>query len=110
MIGTESGVFAAGIGALMFGVLYALAVFIPLHGKHAGYTSWLVAIGSGAAIFFFGLAYGFDWAVRVLAFFMLAGVPMMLGEAIKSKVDELREVKRKAAEIEKVLNEAAQDA
>lgn len=88
MNGMGSGAIAAGIGAVLFGILYALLVYVPLHGKHAGYTSWLVAIGSAVTLFFFGLAYGWVWSVRAAAFFIATGVPMMLGEAVKAKVDE----------------------
>lgn len=110
MNGMGSGVIAAGIGAALFGILYAALVYVPLHGKHAGYTSWLVAIGSAVTLFFFGMAYGFEWALRAGGFFIMAGVPMMLGEAVKAKVDEWKAGRETAAKIEKVLDEAAQDA
>ena len=105
MIGTGSGMVAVGIGAVMFGVLYALVVFIPLHGKHEGYTSLLVVGGVMGTLVFVGLVYGFEIALGVGLIFVGTGGPMVAGEAIKTKYEELREARRLAAEIEEMLHD-----
>jgi len=107
MNGQEMGTVAGGIGALLFGIAYALLVYMPLHGKHGGYTSLLVVGGVMGTLAFLGLMYedGFLWAERVGKVFILTGAPMIAGEAVRTKLDELK----KRAELERRLEEVTHD-
>lgn len=77
------------VGIFLFGVIYALIVYIPLHGKHGGYTSLLVSFGVVATLAACILLIGLTDTLWVAAAFICAGVPMIAGEAIRSKYDEL---------------------
>lgn len=105
MIGTVSGEVLAGIGAALFGLLYAMIVYVPLHGKHGGYTSLLVVVGVMGTLFFFGLAYGFEWALKIGLFFVATGGPMVLGEAVKTKWEDWKADQQAAREIEELLKD-----
>jgi hypothetical protein len=107
MNGSESGAIAAGMGAVLFGVVYALLVYIPLHGKHAGYTSLLVVGGVLGTLAFVGAVYGVDVALGVGLLFCCTGGPMIVGEAVKTKWLELQAGRDMAARIEKVINDQA---
>lgn len=111
MNGQELGAVAAGIGAFLFGVLYALAVYIPLHGRHGGYTSLLVVGGVIGTLVFLGLMYedGFLWAERVGKVFILTGAPMIVGEAVRTKVEELKRRAQIERRLEEVTHESAAD-
>ncbi len=107
MNGQGMGTIAGGVGALLFGIVYALVVYVPLHKKHGGYTSLLVVGGVMGTLAFLGLMYedGFLWAERVGKVFILTGAPMIAGEAVRTKVEELK----KRADLERRLEEVTHD-
>lgn len=76
-------------GVLAFGILYAVVVYIPLYGKHNGYTSLMVAFGVTVTLAACIPLIGFENVLKVMAAFIAAGVPMIAGEAIRTKYDEL---------------------
>lgn len=88
MIEMQSGQVWALIGAVIFGVAYAAIVYIPLHGKHSGYTSLLVVVGVMVSLAISIAEIGLDHTLRVLMVFACTGGPMILGEAIRTKYDE----------------------
>ena len=79
------------LAALAFGVIYALIVYIPLHGKHGGYTSLLVVVGVMVSLAISIAAIGLENVLRVLMVFACTGGPMILGEAIRTKYDETKQ-------------------
>lgn len=79
------------LAALAFGVVYALIVYIPLHGKHSGYTSLLVVVGVMVSLAISIAEIGLDHTLRVLMVFACTGGPMILGEAIRTKYDETKQ-------------------
>lgn len=78
------------LAAMIFGVVYALIVYIPLHGKHSGYTSLLVVVGVMVSLAISIAEIGLDHTLRVLMIFACTGGPMILGEAIRTKYDETK--------------------
>ena len=88
MNGLESGHVWALIGALTFGILYAAAVYVPLYGKRGGYTSLLVAFGVAVTLAACIPMIGLVNVLYVIAAFVASGVPMIAGEAIRTKYDE----------------------
>ena len=79
------------LAAMIFGVVYALIVYIPLHGKHSGYTSLLVVVGVMVSLAISIAAIGLENVLRVLMVFACTGGPMILGEAIRTKYDETKQ-------------------
>ena len=88
MNGQGMGEVAVWVGALAFGVGYAALVYVPLHGKHGGYTSLLVVLGVMGTLAFVGMNWGWVWSLRVGLMFVMTGGPMVAGEAIRTKYDE----------------------
>lgn len=78
------------IAAIAFGVIYALIVYIPLHGKHSGYTSLLVVVGVLVSLVISIAQIGLVNTLRVLVIFTCTGGPMIAGEAIRTKYDEFK--------------------
>lgn len=105
MIGNGLGLFTVGIGAFLFGVAYALIVYIPLRGKYEGYTSVLFALGCLAVLALSSLVVGFEAAAIVTALFIAAGIPMVIGEGIASKWEHWQHRQAQADILEKRLEE-----
>ena len=78
------------LAALAFGVIYALIVYIPLHGKHGGYTSLLVVVGVMVSLAISIAEIGLENVLRVLMVFACTGGPVILGEAIRTKYDKTK--------------------
>ena len=88
MIELQTGHIWTLIGALAFGILYAVVVYIPLHGKHGGYTSLLVVFGVVVTLATCIPLIGLVNVLWVIAAFVCTGAPMIAGEAIRAKVEE----------------------
>ena len=104
MIEMQSGQIWALIGAVIFGVSYAAIVYIPLYGKHAGYTSLLVAFGVGVTLAVSTFLIGLVPVLWVIAAFVCTGAPMIAGEAIRTKYDEFTNRRQLAARMEEVTH------
>ena len=104
MNGLESGHIWALIGALIFGIVYAVAVYIPLYGKHGGYTSLLVAFGVAVTLAACIPMIGLVNVLYVVAAFIATGTPMIAGEAIRTKYDEFKHRAEMAERIEQVTH------
>lgn len=104
MNGLESGHIWALIGALGFGIVYAVAVYIPLYGKHGGYTSLLVAFGTAVTLAACIPMIGLVNVLYVVAAFIATGTPMIAGEAIRTKYDEFKHREEMAERIEQVTH------
>ena len=79
MIGSASGLVAAGFGLLLFGIAYNwLVSWMQNNGYDEGYTAVLVVIGNGVTLAIVALL---DWraALTCLAAFAFSGTPMVLG-------------------------------
>lgn len=79
MIGSVSGLVAAGFGLLLFGVAYNwLVSWMQDNGYDEGYTAVLVVIGTGVTLTVVALL---DWRAAVLAAgaFACSGLPMVIG-------------------------------
>lgn len=85
-------------------VLYNIWVS-SLNGKHAGYTSYLVA--AGVLFTLGGLALVF-WqaALAALIAFIPTGIPMIIGEALRNKRREHQAITRDRAQAERDAEEA----
>lgn len=78
-IGGASGLVAAALGLLLFGVLYNwLVSWMQANGYDEGYTAILVVVGSGATLAAVALV---DWRAALLAggAFGCSGLPMVVG-------------------------------
>jgi len=79
MIGSASGLVAAGFGLLLFGIAYNwLVSWMQNNGYDEGYTAVLVVIGNGVTLAVVALV---DWRAAVLAAgaFACSGLPMVIG-------------------------------
>lgn len=110
MIGNGSGLITVGIGAFLFGVAYALIVYIPLRGKYEGYTSVLFALGCLVVLAFSSIVIGFIAASIVTMLFIAAGTPMVIGEGIVSKIEQWQHRQAQADAIEKRTQELTEEA
>ena len=104
MIEMQSGKIWVLIGAVIFGVAYAAIVYIPLYGKHAGYTSLLVTFGVGVTLAVSTFLIGLVPVLWVIAAFVCTGAPMIAGEAIRTKYDEFKHRAEMAERIEQVTH------
>ena len=104
MIEMQSGKIWVLIGAVIFGVAYAAIVYIPLYGKHAGYTSLLVTFGVGVTLAVSTFLIGLVPVLWVIAAFVCTGAPMIAGEAIRTKYDEFAHRRELAARMEEVTH------
>lgn len=78
-IGSISGLVAAAIGLLLFGIAYNwLVAWLEGRGYDEGYTALLVVAGNGATLIIVALV---DWRAAVLALgaFACSGLPMIVG-------------------------------
>lgn len=74
----------------MFGVAFNTLVN-SLKGKHEGYTSYLVAIGVFVTLCLVAVV-AWQAAVIVLCAFTASGLPMIFGEAIRTKKQQANEL------------------
>lgn len=112
MNGLGTGEVWAWIGALAFGVGYALVVYGPLRGKHGGYTSLLVVVGVMGTLAFVGMNWGWAWSLRVGLMFMATGGPMVAGEAIVTKYEQLKirgRVEERLESLREVQNDSTKE-
>ena len=87
---------AVMVSLFLFAVLYDLLVS-RLGDLHYGYTSFLVAGGVGMTL---GAMAVICWQAAFLAVvcFMVSGIPMIVGEAIRTKRQQMNSIQRMQAE------------